>query len=548
MNANRPVLVVLAIAQAVAILLLGWHLFGRTQAAAAPRNAGKSVESPVGEVVSSAPEVAPVVTQAPAVEPAVAPVREGVPPTSPIGVLLHGTVSVADGGLLPGSAWVSLHRGGQSKPLFSSSLSQEQTSFAWPDLEAGDYQLRSRAEGMRDWESVITVPEGVQQQRVDVVLEPSWLVKVLLQNAAGTPLHEAFATLAKSVPALASSGYSDAVQVIALWHEIPDELPRSDLRSSPMTIAKWNASRGIEAMRGNNKLPARYAGVLEMPERRAAYVAVVFKEVVLARAQLQAGQEELQITAEPETVLRSLATVRVQIVDADGKPLSSAKVGINDTQSWRQPTAVDAEGRVELGNLVPGLFRFSVQCEGYILPPCNLELAPGSVTDLGSLPMLSSRELRIEVEGAPEGDGLRGALTALQPMPHASLRAGASSLSVRAGVIKTKVAEGRYRLVLAGAGGAILEFDTRTLGDAPLRVKLQPEATITFDSTGLQGPTQLVVRSAAGTATLDRWVTWRSKWESRVLPGTYTVTVRPLVGAPREQTLSVPMEGVTFTL
>ena len=122
------------------------------------------------------------------------------------------------------------------------------------------------------------------------------------------------------------------------------------------------------------------------------------------------------------------------------------------------------------------------------------------------------------------------------------------NVSVRAGVIKTKVAEGRYRLVLAGAGGAILEFDTRTLGDAPLRVKLQPEATITFDSTGLQGPTQLVVRSAAGAVTLDRWVTWRSKWDSRVLPGTYTVTVRPLVGAPREQTLAVPMEGTTFTL
>ncbi|MBP8300976.1 MAG: carboxypeptidase regulatory-like domain-containing protein, partial [Planctomycetes bacterium] len=501
MNASRPILVVLAIAQAVAIVLLGWHLFGGTQAAAAPRSAGKTVESPVAEVVSPVPEVAPAATQAPASDDALAPAREGEPKQLPIGVLLHGTVSVADGGSLPGYASLSLYRGGQTKPLFSSNLRQEQTSFAWPDLEAGDYQLRSRAEGMRDWETAITVPEGVQQQRVDVVLEPSWLVKVLLQNAAGTPLHEALATLAKSVPALASLDYSDAVQVIALWHEIPDVLPRSELRSSPMTIAKWKASRGIEAMRGGNKIPARYAGVLEMPERRAAYAALVFKEVVLARAQLQAGQEELQITVEPETLLRSLATVRVQIVDADRKPLSTAKVGINDTQSWRQPTAVDAEGRVELGNLVPGLFRFSVQCEGYNLPSCNLELAPGSVTDLGSLVMSAKRELLIEVEGASEGDELRGSLTALQPMPHASLSPEASRLPVKAGVIKTSVAEGRYRLVLTGAGGVRLEFDTRTLGDAPLRVKLQPEATITFDSTGLQGPTQLVVRSAAGTAT-----------------------------------------------
>ena len=90
---------------------------------------------------------------------------------------------------------------------------------------------------MRDWETAITVPEGVQQQRVDVVLEPSWLVKVLLQNAAGTPLHEALATLAKSVPALASLDYSDAVQVIALWHEIPDVLPRSELRISTTPLS-----------------------------------------------------------------------------------------------------------------------------------------------------------------------------------------------------------------------------------------------------------------------------------------------------------------------
>lgn len=546
MNGHRPIWIVLASLQAIAIVLLGWSLLRGTNVAAEPRVDAASEAA--AAVVPAAPAAVPEPVETEVVQ-RLANDPDVVPTLAPLRTLVHGSVRVEGDGALPAYTSVSLLRGESTKPLFSSNLRSEVSTFAWPDLDAGDYELRVRAQSMRDHAQTFTIPEGAPELRLDVVLEPSWLVKVLLLAPDGTPWHESLAAMRNDKSSLARMGLDEAVQVIALWHEFPRELPTSDLRSTPLTVAMWRSSRGFEARSGRGReLPARYAGQLEMPERRAAHVAAVFKEVVLATAPLPVGQEELTLTIDPAIVLGRMATLRVQIVDRDGKPLAAAKVGVNDAQSWRQPTAVDADGRLEQTELLPGEFRLSVSCEGYAAPSCSIVLAPGAVTDLGALVLLPQRSLRIEVQDAPEGDALRGSLLPLGAMPHASLQPDAMSLGVRAGVATVSVADGRYRLVLSGAGGARVEFDTRTLGDQPLVVKLQPEGAIDFDPSGLDGPTRVVLRAADGVAVLDRWVTWRTRWQQPVLPGAYTLSVQPLVGAAREQQLVVGSDAVSCTL
>ncbi|MCB9886354.1 MAG: carboxypeptidase regulatory-like domain-containing protein [Planctomycetes bacterium] len=546
MNPNRSLWIVLAVALAIPIVALAVSLWCGAPAAAAPRVPAPAVAPAGPEVV--APHVSESAeTRVEAPLPAVIEGGQAGASEASSGALVYGAVRMIDGARVPGSLSLSLVRGGVSKPLYNSYLNAGQQQFAWPDVAPGDYELRARAPGVREYTCALEVAPGVREMRVDVVLEPSWIVKVLLQSPDGRPLHENVAQRRKA-QTRGPWRLEDSLVVIALWHEIPSKLPTSELRNTPMTVARWMPSRGIEAMRGAVSLPARYAGTLEMPERKDAHVAVVLKEVVLTTATLTAGQEELSITVDPAAIDNCLATLRGQVVDRDGKPLPAARAGINDAQSWRQPGAVDADGRFELTGLLPGEFQLALACDGHASPMFTIALSPGSITDLGTIVLPPQRDLRIEVRDAPEGDGLRGWLESLDAPPHGSLRVRSARLTLRQGAATLQVAEGRYRLRLSGAGGALLDFDTRTLGEGPLVVTLQPEATIDFDPSGTAGPTHLVVRAPSGAVVLDRWVTWRGRWQQSVLPGTYSVTVEPLLGAAREQQLVVGPGGAAFSL
>lgn len=549
MTARRTPWIVVAVAEAVAIALVIAQLVGGEPAAAPPaavpasgvERAEPDAAAPIAMPDSAAPAT-PLQRQRVPADPVAAEDRI-TPAPVPLGTLVHGAVRTADGRDLPDYVGVGLVPAGETKPIASGNLPHGVATFAWADVAAGSYEVRVRASGMRDAVTPFVVPAGAPELRVDVVLEPSWLVDVLLQTPDGRPLHEAL----RELPDLAGS-LSDGVQVVALWHEIPTDIPRSELRQSPFTVAKWHANQGVSRERDARQLPARYAGTLEMPESRPAFAAVLLKEVVLARAPLAAGQQELELVVDPARIRAAFATLRLQVVGPDGAPLAGAKVGVNDRQSWRPPTAVDADGRLEQSGLLPGSFALTIQCDGHAFPPCTVELRPGAVTDLGQLRLAQRREFTIRVADAPAGDALRGSLAPLDAAPNVGLSPDGLRIGVRDGTARVVAAEGRYRLTLTGAGGAVLEFDTRALGSEPLVVTLAPEATIRFDPSQLDGPARLVVAAANGAVVLDRWVTWKGRWEQAVLPGSYRVTVQPLVGAARTESLDVPAAGASFTL
>jgi len=114
--------------------------------------------------------------------------------------------------------------------------------------------------------------------------------------------------------------------------------------------------------------------------------------------------------------------------------------------------------------------------------------------------------------------------------------------------VQVELADGRYRLHVRGAGGAVQTIDTRAVGNGPLVVRLAAEAMLQVDSSATTTPTRLVLTNSDGVVVFDRWVTWRSRWNLGLLPGAYQATTTTLGKAPTSRSLDVPLPGATLVL
>lgn len=543
----------LAALQAAAILWLGWLAFGEAEIAAGSSAPPASV--PATAVPSSAPApnvpvalITPDAAEAPTAEAGLA---SG--PATATTTLVYGEVRPRTGAPSRWTAYLNLYRGEATKPLANATLVQS-PQFAWPALAPDTYRMTVRSDGMRELAHTFVVPNGLAELRLDLVLEPSWQLKVLLMTPAGEPLHEALAKLAKERPSL--QGLREHVSVVAAWRRLPDNLPPSDLRETPFTVARWQDARE-PGRRTSGQLPARYAGQLELPETRAAVIGAVSGNAVLVQTAVEAGQAEVTLVVDPAQLLQRLGTVRLQVVDAaTQQPIATAKVGLNDAQSWRQPSPVDAEGRIEFRDLRPGQLRLSIDAAGRQGPSGLVEVAPGTVTDLGPIAVVAPFVLRVRPTGRSGDQELRGNLTPLDAPGHPSLRPAAVPLGAAragqdgavAGDLQATVTPGRYELRLTGAGGARVEVDTQKLGEMPLVVELQPEAALRLDPSGLAEPVRLVIQASNGQRILDRWITWKAAWEQRLMPGTYTIERTTFEGVTQREELSVPAGGASYVL
>jgi hypothetical protein len=339
------------------------------------------------------------------------------------------------------------------------------------------------------------------------------------------------------------------VHVIAWTAELPARLPPTEGRETTFTIAAWQV-RGM-GRGGENALPARFAGQLEMREDRAAVVAATLGDSVLVQAPVAPGQEEVTLVVDPQHMRSLLAGVRLQVVDAaTNRPLPDAKVTLNAPQSWSQPVAVDAEGRFERSALRAGTYNLIVAGgDGRVAPMVAVDLAPGVVTDLGALPVTTAVDLHVRITGAAENERCTATLTALDGPAQPGLSPRSERMLVAKGELRSQVAPGRYRLRLtAGTGGALVDLDTRRLAGEPLVVALQPEPALAIDPSQLDEPARLVLRGSNGAVLHDRWVTWKSVFRVQLPAGDYRVTVQRLRGDPREESLTLPAEGATYVV
>ncbi|HEU4419059.1 MAG TPA: carboxypeptidase-like regulatory domain-containing protein [Planctomycetota bacterium] len=536
-----------AVVQAAAIAFLLVQLLTREAGAAADSEPAAADVAPRATVEPGATASPAAPTAAPR-EPASPPPASTIPAdvASPgaaaaadLGTLLHGVVAGPD--RMPvKSVYLSLFAAEVQKAIATTSLYQR-PEFAFPGLAPGDYRLTARGDGMRSFEREFTVPPATPDLRIDVALVPSWLVKVVLQAPDGRPLSEAMAQL-KELPL---GGPFGLVNVIAAWQELPPQLPLSDLSDTPFNVAAWKP-RGMG--RGGNELPARYAGMLEMREDRATFVAAVMRETLLVQAPVQPGQDEVTLVVDPLQLVAQLAAVRLQVVDEAGKPVPKANVGLNDAQSWRQPATTDADGRFEQTKMRPGRYQLTIGAEGSSGPIAYVDLPPARTTDLGTVVLVKSFRLRIRLVGLADDKRGSANLVPLDAMANAALTPRTLRLGMQKGEIQANVAPGRYRLrVTDGTSGAMLELDTRQLGDEPFLVTLASEPTLRVDSRELDGPARLVLRT--GTVVVyDRWITWRSEFSVQLPAGEYRATTQGLRGEPREEAVALPATGGKLVL
>jgi len=547
MAARRGPWVVAAVVQAIVIGFLSVHLATRETAAADDANAAsrahESVPAATPASSATAARELPVEATAPTLVPAAANgTGAHAAPVAELGTVLHGSVHARDRSS-PQWAMVQVFVGEEPKPVASQTVAGSLTDFAFAGFAAGDYRLTARAEGFREFERSFSVPPGLPSLCIDVDLQPSWIVKVVLQTPDGGPLHEALA----GEQDLAGLG-REPVQVIAAWRQLPTQLPLTDGRETSISVGTWASSRGFRRGRGA-ELPARYAGTLEMREQRDAVVAAVLREAVLVQQPVAAGQEEVTLIIDPQQIRAQAAGLRLQVVDAaTGAPVPGAKVGLNDAQSWQQPTAADGEGRYERTGLRPGRYSLSVLAEGREAT-AEVDLAPGRITDVGTVVLAELAELRIRVPELADEAQASCTLQVLGAVPNPMLRPRQQRLGLRKGEVDAKVVPGRYLLrVTHKGGGAQLELDTQRVGTEPLVVTLVPEPSLRIDPREIDEPVRCEVRSTNGQLVYDRWVTWTRTFDVQLPVGTYRVSVTRLDGPPRDEMLTVPPQGTTYLL
>jgi hypothetical protein len=200
-------------------------------------------------------------------------------------------------------------------------------------------------------------------------------------------------------------------------------------------------------------------------------------------------------------------------------------------------------------HLVPGRYRFSIQCEGHVGPAVDVDLGPGRLTDLGQVVVVAPFHVRLALHGGADAGELSCSLSPLEPPGHAAFHAASYRLSARNGEASADIAPGRYRLRATGKGvGALLMFDTRQLGDAPLVVELHAESELRVDSTKLAAPARLLLTNPAGDVLSDRWVTWQGRWSLQLPAGSYRWSLRGLDGAERAGTVTVGGDPATLAL
>jgi len=526
-SATTTLLRGLAVLQGIAIIVLVVLLNGagdpspvRASPAAQPPRA-----APAEQVQGAAsPPVAPVPAPAPPTDPT--PPADGAGAAAaadPMGTILYGRV-VDEVGQPVTEGWISFSNPAANKQVAQVSLSTRDPCFAVAGLAPGDVTFRTRVTGYKEASGTITIPPGTAQLRHDVVLTKSWEILVRILTPDGKPLREALAAMAKERPNL----FHVEVGAVATPARPERDFPLTALREITAGVGRWRGGIGFERM-GRQQLPKDVAGVLELDGKQPLWISAVLRHRVLTSVPVEPGQTEAALTIGVERVLQDLATIRGRVVDAATKePVKDARVGFGDRQSGGGGAPVDAEGRFEARDLRPGLLTLEARAGKRTATHNIVSVRPGEVLDLGDVLVAEARTISGRLEGlSGKADACRITAVSLDPPPHASLRAREGNARVEAdGTFKLFVMDGRYRLRATGAGGAVMDFDTRTLGDQPLVVQLAKEAQLRLDVQSNGEPFELAVFDAGGRELMRRDLQHGWKFPLWFLPGDYRLELK----------------------
>lgn len=515
-----------AMLQGVAIVVLAMLLLGADDVAPAHASPGPTPPQPVAAAAAQAAPAAPtapdreeVATAATAGTVPVAAAATGAGP----GTVLYGrVVGEAGESITEGVVWFS---GPEGKQLATVSLSQRDSCFAIAGLTPGEVAFRTRVTGYLEKSETIPIPDGTPRLRHDIVLAQAWVLVVKILTPDGKPLHVALQEVSKERPMLRHVQAS----AIATAAQPDGDFPLTALREVDFGLGRWRSATGFEAMRGGAQQPKDVAGVLELDGKQRVWVSAVLRHRVLTSVAVEPGQAEVTLTVGVDRVLQDLGTIRGRVVNGKtGEPVPGAAIGFGDLQSSGNASKADGEGRFEVRNLRPGLLDVEIQGERLRAPRDLIVVQPGQVLDLGDVPVFEYRTIKGRCEGVVgKAESLGVSYRLLDPPSHPALRRHTDSARVAAdGTFTLYLAEGRYRLRASGAGGALTEIDTRTLGDEPLVLQLAKESSLRLDVQTNGAPMELAVFDAAGREVYRRDLRHGWKFPLRFLPGDYRIELK----------------------
>jgi len=456
---------------------------------------------------------------------------DAVPAASPNAVL-YGTVTQADGTAVQrGVLWI--YRDGEHV----GTSSPDGGVFAFAGLRPGEYRLASRIDDALPLSRDVQV--DAPTTRLDLRLDPRWLLRVHAVTPDGQPLIEA---LGKVEPML---GYR-TLAAAAFAAPLQGDLTLSDL--AEVTAGLGPFRRDDPFGRGAT-LEKKTLGVLTLPPDQPVHVALLLRSAVIAQQQASPGQDEVTFTLDPAQLVARTATVKLRVVDATGAPVQGCRVALNDAQSGGgggKPTGDD--GRAEVSHLVPGRLRLSIMHKDLQGPPLSIDVPPGADLDLGDVTLQRGVEVAFDGKAMGERGNIRIGWLDVPSQPGFSVREGYLSTDNGA-TMRTVLFPGRYAVrATAGQRAVMTEIDTRALPAQPIRLDLQPGAPLRVRG-GRPGCSVGVEIRAANGAWIHRRSLWGPQDFTLVLPiGSYAVDLVDAAGARTHRTVALAKAGAVVDL
>jgi hypothetical protein len=282
-------------------------------------------------------------------------------------------------------------------------------TFAFHALPYGKYWVSASAEGFHNIEDVIELNPSHAQVLKDYTLSRVPILRIRLV----TPAERVSEALGNGRNVL-----SHSVLVPVATKTPPGRWFKEVFGSlnNPFGIGQfWNYGPRVEA------LGTGYMGILLLNQDPPAYVSLLNFHRVLQTKEVKPGDEEVQFVISVEDLLSSMASIHMQIVDADTRaPIQGANVQFWGGPSMGGGVQSDADGNAVIESHEPGEFDMHILAQNHEEYVARILADSGTITDMGQIAL--EKGIRLEakvVDGLGNPRHEQFELGVLNPSTHA---------------------------------------------------------------------------------------------------------------------------------
>lgn len=377
---------VVCVVELVVVVLLAWSVFATPVAEATPRVTPAPEFVPPQAATPPEPgEAAPAPSSPSAASTRVQrqPVAAKWNPEDPVGVLLTGTVRWSDGTPL-----ADPNVSAKLDKRYAPSDGGADGAYALAGLSPGEWTVSVRAEGAVDvTEQVLVGDDAVQQH--DFVIARSFPVKVLIVTPEGED-----GTRALRLSGLSFGDFS----VVGQKDRFPERLAPTDYGRVFVGDAKWD---------GEMNPKDGFAGTLRFATAPPAHVALLQRHLVIEQQLVQPKQSEVKFVVDLAALKALAGSATARVLDADtSQPIEGANVSLSTSNRMGGGSKTDAEGRVLVEGLSPGLLRCQISVKEHEQMYTTVRVEPGQRLDLGEVRLGAALPLTgrvVDETGVPVG-------------------------------------------------------------------------------------------------------------------------------------------------